>query len=87
MLRIGNPAGVNDKMLSFTYERRFESHPLYSELWSIRKAIRETSRKRHERINELKDRATQIEIQINEDLFPQASCRSLNAGQLNHRVC
>ena len=29
VLRIGNPTRVNDKMLSFTYERRFENHPLY----------------------------------------------------------
>ena len=27
VLRIGNPTRVNDKMLSSTYERRFESHP------------------------------------------------------------
>lgn len=33
VLRIGNPTRVNDKMLSFTYERRFESHPAYTELW------------------------------------------------------
>lgn len=32
VLRIGNPTRVNDKMLSFTYERRFESHPAYPEL-------------------------------------------------------
>lgn len=41
VLRIGNPIRVNDKMLAFTYERRFESHPDYPQLWSIRKAIRE----------------------------------------------
>lgn len=41
MLRIGNPTRVNDKMLGFTYERRFESHPDYPQLWAIRKAIRE----------------------------------------------
>lgn len=41
VLRIGNPTRVNDKMLSFTYERRFEAHPDYPQLWSIRKAIRE----------------------------------------------
>ena len=29
VLRIGNPTRVNDNMLSFTYERRFESHPDY----------------------------------------------------------
>lgn len=37
VLRIGNPTRVNDKMLAFTYERRFESHPDYPQLWSIRK--------------------------------------------------
>ncbi len=41
VLRIGNPTRVNDKMLSFTYERRFENHPFYPELWSIRKNLRE----------------------------------------------
>lgn len=41
VLRIGNPTRINDKMLSFTYERRFESHPDYPELWSIRKAVRD----------------------------------------------
>lgn len=32
VLRIGNPTRVNDKMLSFTYERRFEAHPDYPQL-------------------------------------------------------
>ena len=41
VLRIGNPTKVNDKMLGFTYERRFEAHPDYPQLWAIRKAIRE----------------------------------------------
>lgn len=81
VLRIGNPSRVNDKMLSFTYERRFESHPDYPQLWSIRKAIRELyarSRKGTEReavrqkINSLKDRATELEIRINESLFSEA---------------
>lgn len=81
VLRIGNPSRVNDKMLSFTYERRFESHPDYPQLWSIRKAIRELyarSRKDAEReavrqkINSLKDRATELEIRINESLFSEA---------------
>ena len=81
VLRIGNPSRVNDKMLSFTYERRFESHPDYPQLWSIRKAIRELyarSRKGAEReavrqkINSLKDRATEWEIRINESLFSEA---------------
>ena len=81
VLRIGNPSRVNDKMLSFTYERRFESHPDYPQLWSIRKAIRELySRNRkgadrealRQKINSLKDRATELEIRINESLFAEA---------------
>ena len=81
VLRIGNPSRVNDKMLSFTYERRFEAHPDYPQLWSIRKAVRELytrSRKGADResirqkINSLKDRATELEIRINEALFSEA---------------
>ena len=81
VLRIGNPTRVNDKMLSFTYERRFESHPDYPQLWSIRKAIRElysqnrkgTNRENiRQKINSLKDRATELEIRINDALFSEA---------------
>ena len=63
VLRIGNPTRVNDKMLGFTYERRFESHPDYPQLWAIRKAIRElrSHRKRgderfHQKFEHLKAR-------------------------------
>lgn len=94
VLRIGNPSRVNDKMLSFTYERRFESHPDYPQLWSIRKAIRELyarSRKGAEReavrqkINSLKDRATELEIRINESLFSEARVIACTlVGSANH---
>lgn len=81
VLRIGNPTRVNDKMLSFTYERRFESHPDYPQLWSIRKAIRDLHTQNRkganrenirQKINSLKDRATELEIRINEALFSEA---------------
>jgi len=79
VLRIGNPSRVNDKMLSFTYERRFESHPDYPDLWSIRKAIRELqgAKRRgtdqwHQKMDRLKSRAIELEIRINEDLFNSA---------------
>ena len=79
VLRIGNPTRVNDKMLSFTYERRFEGHPDYPHLWAIRKAIRELRghRKRgdekfHQKLESLKSRATEIEIRINNELFAEA---------------
>ncbi len=79
VLRLGNPSRVDDKMLSFTYERRFEAHPDYPDLWSIRKAIRELrSAKRrssdqwHQKMDRLKSRATELEIRINQDLFNSA---------------
>ena len=79
VLRIGNPTRVNDKMLSFTYERRFEAHPDYELLWAIRKAIRElrAHRKRgdekyHQKLERLKERATELEVRINAQLFGEA---------------
>ncbi|MBO4811264.1 MAG: AAA family ATPase [Prevotella sp.] len=78
VLRIGNPSRVNDKMLSFTYERRFEAHPDYPQLWAIRKAIRDLrSQKKHgeqwhQKMDRLKSRATELEIRINQELFSQA---------------
>ena len=78
VLRIGNPVRVDDKMLSFTYERRFEAHPDYPQLWSIRKAIRElrSQRKRtdnwHQKMDRLTSRATELEIRINAELFGEA---------------
>ena len=52
VLRIGNPTKVNDKMLSFTYERRFADHPDYPQLWSIREAIRKLRQGRNRRRDE-----------------------------------
>ncbi len=78
VLRIGNPSRVDDKMLSFTYERRFEAHPDYPHLWAIRKAIRElrASKKRgdsyHQKLESLKSRATALEISIQQELFGEA---------------
>lgn len=97
VLRIGNPTRVNDKMLSFTYERRFESHPAYTELWGIRKSIREMgSRLRkggyseregiRNQMSKLKDRATELEIQINEELFSQARVVASTLVSANHRL-
>ena len=79
VLRIGNPTRVNDKMLSFTYERRFESHPDYDLLWAIRKAIRQLRAQRrhrddkyHQKLEHLKERATELEVRINAQLFSEA---------------
>ncbi|MBR1395586.1 MAG: AAA family ATPase [Prevotella sp.] len=93
VLRIGNPTRVNDKMLSFTYERRFESHPDYELLWAIRKAIRELRAHRrrgddkyHQKLERLRDRANELEIRINAQLFGEArviACTLVGAG---HRL-
>lgn len=97
VLRIGNPTRVNDKMLSFTYERRFENHPLYPELWSIRKELRQLGGKaRHgsyderegirSRMSRLRDRATTLEIQINAELFDSAHVIASTLVSSNHRL-
>lgn len=79
VLRIGNPTRVNDKMLGFTYERRFESHADYPQLWAIRKAIRELRKNRkkgsenyHQKMDRLKSRAAETELRINAELFGEA---------------
>ena len=79
VLRIGNPTRVNDKMLSFTYERRFEAHPDYEMLWAIRKAIRELRQHKkrgsenwHQKMDRLKGRAAELEIRIRSELFGEA---------------
>ena len=97
VLRIGNPTRVNDKMLSFTYERRFESHPAYPELWGIRKSIREMGNKMRRgsyderegarnRMSRLRDRATELEIIINADLFDSARVIASTLVSSNHRI-
>lgn len=81
VLRIGNPTRVNDKMLSFTFEKRFENHPDYPLLWQVRRSIRELysrikgssdREKIRTKINSLRDRATELEIRITEAIFNEA---------------
>ena len=80
VLRIGNPSRVTDEMLAFTYERQFENHDSYPELWAIRKTIRElrgAGKKKsrserdalHNRMRNLQRRADELEIRINAELF------------------
>ncbi|MBQ0056866.1 MAG: AAA family ATPase [Bacteroidales bacterium] len=85
VLRVGNPMRVSDSLLDATYERRYESHPDYTELWAIRKAEREAIAKLSSRnasaterraagsqLGKLRNRRTELEIRINEDLFAQS---------------
>ncbi len=93
VLRIGNPTRVNDKMLGFTYERRFESHPDYPQIWAIRKAIRELRKNRkkgsenyHQKMDRLKSRAAEIEIRINSELFGEARVIACTLMGSAHRL-
>lgn len=93
VLRIGNPTRVNDKMLGFTYERRFESHPDYPQLWAIRKAIRELRKNRkkgsenyHQKMDRLKSRAAEIELRINAELFGEARVIACTLVGSAHRL-
>ena len=83
VLRVGNPARVDDKVLSATYERQFEAHPDYPELWGVRKAIREVSAGRrrmsradasalYNRLHNLRRRAVELEVKIQVEIFESA---------------
>ena len=77
VLRLGNPTRVTDKMLSFTYERRFENHPSYSTLWAIRRTIRQLydqshsrrSESFHQKVARLREKADELEWKIRTELF------------------
>lgn len=97
VLRIGNPTRVNDKMLSFTYERRFADHPSYPELWGIRRSIRDLTgslrgRRReerdtlHNRLRKLRGRAVELEVRIHADLFDNAKVIASTLVGSDHRV-
>ncbi len=78
VLRVGNPARVTDRMLALTYERRYEAHPDYPQLWALRKTLREVqaNRKRgeavHQKMDRLKSRITELEIRIHNTLMGEA---------------
>lgn len=77
VLRIGNPTRVTDKMLSNTYERRFENHPDYPSLWQVRRDLRRLyaqprkgrSENFHQKTARLKERAEELELRIRQALF------------------
>ena len=83
VLRVGNPARVDDKVLSATYERQFEAHPDYPELWGVRKAIREVAAGRRRmsradasalsnRLHNLRRSAVELEVKIQVEIFESA---------------
>lgn len=77
VLRVGNPTRVTDEMLSYTYERRFEAHPDYPQLWQIRRTMRQLrsqprkgrSENFHQKMARLRERADELEIRIRQSLF------------------
>ena len=93
VLRNANPTRVNDKMLGFTYERRFEAHTDYPQLWAIRKAIRELRRQKkgrderfHQKMERLKSRAAELEIRINAEIFGEARVIASTLVGAAHRL-
>ncbi|MCQ2199282.1 MAG: AAA domain-containing protein [Paludibacteraceae bacterium] len=94
VLRIGNPTRVTDKMLGYTYERRFESHPLYHDLWSVRQAIRNLQQSKNNgnrrearaKIANLRDRGTNLELAIRHDLFDQCRIVACTLTGAAHRL-
>lgn len=81
VLRVGNPMRVSDALLEATYERRYERHPDYTELWAIRRDIRATISRlsgklsgserasAHNHLSKLQNRAVELGIRIDEELF------------------
>lgn len=81
VLRIGNPTRVTDRLLASTYERQFQDHPHYHELWSVRKALSE--KLNHQQRDRLKDRLNALELEIRNELFQNAkviACTLTGAG-------
>lgn len=80
VLRIGNPGRVTESMLQHTYERRFESHPDYPDLWQIRRSIRQLysmprkgrNEHFHQKVARLRERADELEARIRHALFDGA---------------
>jgi superfamily I DNA and/or RNA helicase len=76
VLRMGNPTRVNDKMLSFTYEKQFEMHPCYKSLNEARATYRTAAAfaklgksKKKSNLSLLKEQIYQLEMRIRKDLF------------------
>lgn len=75
VLRVGNPVRMSNEMLECSYERRYAAHPDYVELWNIRKTLRQKKSSDDEnarRRQRLRERQTELEIKINEELFGHA---------------
>lgn len=75
VVRIGNPVKVNDKMLSYTYERRYEGHPDYPELWAARRRmgqLRSAGKRRGGEMDKLREFVTRLEVKIDREVLDGA---------------
>ncbi|MGL5681814.1 MAG: AAA domain-containing protein [Marinifilaceae bacterium] len=79
VLRIGNPTKVNEKMLSFTYERQFAMHPLFGQLKRARTDLRALYNKKRKKGGDIRDKIAaqkgkidHLEYLIENDLFSEA---------------
>ncbi len=78
VLRVGNPSRVTDRMLGLTYERQYEAHPDYPQLWAMRQALRQLRGARHkteaahQKIDRLSSRITELEVRIHDNVFNNA---------------
>jgi len=81
VLRIGNPTRVTDRLLASTYERQFQDHPRYHELWAIRRALQD--KHNHQERDRLRERYNALELEIRQELFQNAkviACTLAGAG-------
>lgn len=75
VLRIGNPKRITDKMLPYTYEQKFGDHPDCATLAQVMREISALRGKRGEtrnysqKMGRLRERATELQIRINNDIF------------------
>jgi superfamily I DNA and/or RNA helicase len=76
VLRVGNPLRINKPLLECSYEHRYSVHPDYSDLWAIRKLIREIHQSKttdkHHRLQSLHRRVEELEERIREDIMQEA---------------
>lgn len=91
VLRVGNPLRINRPLQECTYEHLYASHPDYSELWGIRKLIRDihqstgNPKQKHNHLQRLHRRADELEAKIHEEILQNADViASTLIGSANH---
>ncbi|MBQ9465694.1 MAG: AAA family ATPase [Muribaculaceae bacterium] len=92
VLRVGNPSRVTDRMLGLTYERQYEAHPDYPQLWAMRQALRQLRSARHktegahQKIERLSSRITELEVRIHDSVFNNARVIACTLAGSGNRV-